>query len=193
MATGGNMGITMFNFPYYNLIFFNRCTVCARRFVMPRVKLKPVPQGKRKRWDEENMAKAVSAIREKKMKLMEAARHFEVPKSTLFRLSLQTDVTAKEAASKKLGRKPILPSDLEKELVRFLLIMEKKFYGLTRNDVRRMAFQLAERNKIPHPFSNTMAGRAWFDHFMSKFKNELSVRKPTATSIAPVSYTHLLF
>lgn len=48
---------------------------------------------------------------------MEVTRQFHVPKSTLFRLILQTGVTAKEVASEKLGRKPILPSDIEKEQV----------------------------------------------------------------------------
>lgn len=62
--------------------------------------------------------------------------------------------------------------------------MEKTFYGLTRNDVRRLAFQLAEMNNIQHPFANGIAGRAWFDHFMNRKKKKLSVRMPTGTSYA---------
>jgi hypothetical protein len=31
--------------------------------------------------------------------------------------------------------------------------MDARYYGLRRNDVKRMAFQLAIRNSIQHPFS----------------------------------------
>ncbi|CAM1314543.1 Uncharacterised protein r2_g2517 [Pycnogonum litorale] len=62
--------------------------------------------------------------------------------------------------------------------------MEIMFYGLCRNDIRKMAYQLAERNGISNPFSEDMADRAWFDHFMHRHKNRLSLRKPEGTSLA---------
>ncbi|CAH1965368.1 unnamed protein product [Acanthoscelides obtectus] len=62
--------------------------------------------------------------------------------------------------------------------------MEAKFYGLTRKDVKRMAFYLAEKNGIRHPFGNTQTeGRGWLDLFLQRHKI-LSVRKPTGTSFA---------
>lgn len=85
----------------------------------------------------------------------------------------------------KLGRPTVLTKELEDELVRYLLIMEAKFHGLTRSDIRRMAYQLCSRNNIPHPFMNgEVAGQAWFDHFMARHKNILSILKPPATFIA---------
>lgn len=71
-----------------------------------------------------------------------------------------------------------MPPELEDELEKYLLQMEKTFYGLTRNDVR-LAFQLAEMNNIQHSFTNGIAGRAWFDHFMNRKKKKLSERMPT--------------
>lgn len=130
------------------------------------------------------MVEAIKAVREKRLSVREAANHFKVPKSTLHRLMSGTDCTANIAASTMLGRKPILPAEVESELVDYLLEMEKTFYGLTRNDVRRIAFQLAERNNIVHPFTNGLTGRAWFDHFMNRFKKRISIRKPTGTSYA---------
>lgn len=83
-----------------------------------------------------------------------------------------------------IGRRPVLALHLEESLVFYLLIMESKFYGLTRQDVRKMAFQLAVRNQVEHPFRNNIAGRAWLDHFLSRHKDKLSIRSPTGTSNA---------
>ena len=151
---------------------------------MPRTKLGPSPKGKRKNWDDKDMIAAINAVKSKKLGIRDAARHFKVPKSTLHRLSSKPDSLGEIVASTSLGRNSILPPQLEEELVVYLLQMEKTFYGLTRNDVRKIAFELAERNNIEHPFTDGMAGRAWFDHFMYRHKNRLSVRKSTGTSYA---------
>jgi len=52
-----------------------------------------------------------------------------------------------------LGCRPITPPALEEKLVEYLLLIERKYFGCTRDDVRRLAFQLAVQNKIPSPFS----------------------------------------
>ncbi|KAJ4451383.1 hypothetical protein ANN_02845 [Periplaneta americana] len=63
--------------------------------------------------------------------------------------------------------------------------MESMFYGLTVKDVRQLAFQLAERNQLKHPFNkNTgLAGEDWFEGFKKRHP-EISLRSPEATSIA---------
>lgn len=151
---------------------------------MPRRHLVPPKKSKRQSWDKDNMANAIKAIKEKKMGLKKAVKVYSVPRTTLQRLS-RIDKPVEEIVNIKLGRPPVLPQVLEDELVKYLLIMESKFHGLTRNDVRRMAYQLCTRNNIPHPFRNgEVAGRAWFDHFMSRHRNILSILKPSATSIS---------
>lgn len=151
---------------------------------MPRTCLGPKNKPQRKQWSSEDMAKAITAVRKKEMGLKKASKTFNVPRPTLQRLA-RVDKPPEEAASTKLGRKPLMTDDLEKELVEYLLLMESKFYGLTRGDVRRIAYQLCERNGIKHPFTEQgLAGRAWFDHFMRRHKNFLTVLKPTATSFS---------
>jgi hypothetical protein len=77
---------------------------------------------------------------------------------------------------------------LEEELVKYILLMEETFYGLTRNDLRRMAYALASRNGIKHPFGSAlMAGSAWLDLFLQRHKNVLSLRRPYGTSFARAS------
>lgn len=118
------------------------------------------------------------------MGLLKAAKHFEVPKTTLRRLALEIRLSPKEVVGKKLGRKPTLPDGVEKELVDYLLLMESKFYGFTTMDVRRMAYQLAARNGIEHHFAGECAGRAWFDHFLRRHREKLANRKSTGISHA---------
>lgn len=56
-------------------------------------------------------------------------------------------------------------------------------FGLTCTDVRRMAYQLADRNNLQHYFNQNkkMAGWVWLRSFM---KRNLSLRGPEATTSA---------
>jgi hypothetical protein len=47
----------------------------------------------------------------------------------------------------------MLPEELESALAEYCVIMKERFYGLRSSDIHRMAFQLAIRNKLIHPFS----------------------------------------
>lgn len=62
--------------------------------------------------------------------------------------------------------------------------MEAKFYGLTRRDIRTMAYLLADRNNMDNPFKKQIAGRSWLDGFLNRHKEIISIRKPTGTSFA---------
>lgn len=57
-------------------------------------------------------------------------------------------------------------------------------FGLTIKDVRRLAFQVAEKHAIEHTFNTDkqMAGKAWYYGFMSRHK-ELTLRQPESTSM----------
>ena len=57
------------------------------------------------------------------------------------------------------------------------------FFGLTPTDVRRLAFQYAERNKFPHNFKVGMAGKDWLRGFLTRH-SDLTLRTPEATSAA---------
>lgn len=140
---------------------------------------------KNRTWSSESMTKAIEAVREKKMGWKKAAKTFRVPKTTLMRLSQQKYGSPEEASEAKMGRPTVLSRELEDELVKYCLAMEATFFGLTRSDLRRMAFQLAERNNINHPFSKgNMAGRKWLALFLKRHKKRLSIRRPTGTSFA---------
>lgn len=153
-------------------------------FRMPRTTPKYIAKDKRKRWKEEDMEKAITVVRGKKMGTQKAAKNFNVPRTTLQTLSKKRDLTPAQASRTKLGRKPYLGEEIEEELVLYLLIMEQKFFGCTSGDLRRMAYQLSVRNGLQISFKSNEAGRAWVDLFLKRHKGRLSLRKTCGTSFA---------
>ena len=85
------------------------------------------PNTRCKRWSSEKMIMAIKKVRAKEMGLKKASRLYEVPKTSLKRYVLQTEKSPEEAVNSCLGRKPILPKELEKMLVDYLLRMERTF------------------------------------------------------------------
>ena len=58
-------------------------------------------------------------------------------------------------------------------------------FGLTRQDVMRIAYSIVEKSGREHPFSNGMAGRAWFDGFRSRNANlTMRISQPLSYSRA---------
>ena len=74
---------------------------------------------------------------------------------------------------------------MENELVEKIQEMEKLLFGLTPQDVRRIAYEFAEQSSLKTRFNKTskMAGKDWLWGFMKRHP-ELSVRSPEATSLA---------
>ncbi|XP_012556440.2 uncharacterized protein LOC105844392 [Hydra vulgaris] len=80
----------------------------------------------------------------------------------------------------------VLTQELHLELCSYLQIASDIYFGLTPKDVRKLAYQLADANKLAMPKSwmeNHCAGRDWFTSFLQK-NPTLSLRAPEATSIA---------
>ena len=146
---------------------------------------------KRKCWDKETMLKAIKRVTEDKMSVKQVVRDLKVPRTTLRNylknLKQGNDVRPEELVNVPLGRKTILPPTLERELVEYCEHMERNFYGLHACDLRRMAFQLALRNNIVHPFKNSrgQTGKKWLHLFMRRHSN-LSFRKPQLLSVARI-------
>lgn len=106
-----------------------------------------MPKKTRQKWDKDAMQAALEAVKSKKLGFKKAAMIYKVPRTILFRLS-KLDCSASDAVMKKLGRPPTLPPHLEDQLVSYLLEMEKRYFGLTRSDVKRLAYQLASINNM---------------------------------------------
>ena len=131
------------------------------------------------------MRMAVSALQNGRS-LGEAATAYDVPKATLSRkVQLARNAPGNEYIQFKtpLGRKPVLSSQLEDELVKYLVLMDEMFFGLTRDVIRRLACQLTHANGIETPFTDDKAGRDWFERFLKRHP-QLAIRKAENTSLA---------
>ena len=143
---------------------------------------------KRKQWDKEAMEKAVKAVKRGEMGYKRAVKLYGVPRSTLKDYVKNDDAaTVRELIDQKIGRRTVLPKCLENDLARYATEMENRLFGLTMKDLRRIAFKLAERNNIRHPFSNDneAAGMKWLALFFKR-NPQLSLRKPQSLSLARV-------
>lgn len=140
-------------------------------------------KGEIRKWDPNNMKRAVAAVRRNEMGILLASKTFVVPHTTLQHIA-RSEKSVDELLSTRLGRKPTFNEQIESDLVKYILEMESRFWGLTRMDIRSLAFQIAKRNDIPNKFSvmAECAGKDWLYGFCKRHKNMLSVRTPTGTS-----------
>lgn len=136
---------------------------------------------KRKQWTPESMDAAVSYVKNENSSLREAARLYNVPVETLRRRVI---------GSVEMGCKPgpptVLTTEEETRLAKYLVDMVDMGFGLSREDVMAMAFNIAERMHKNHPFKDGFAGRGWYDGFMARHP-KLTLRTPQ-----PLSYARAL-
>ncbi|KAK9685653.1 CENP-B N-terminal DNA-binding domain [Popillia japonica] len=136
---------------------------------------------KHKQWDPKQMKLAVEAVKNKEMGYLKPSKVFGIPKTTI------EDYVKKGASVNPIGRKPVLPKELQDDLALYCLEMDRRYYGIRGRDIRRLAFQLASKNRLPNPFSRKteLAGRKWMRNFLKSHKN-LSFRTPQGISKATV-------
>lgn len=140
----------------------------------------------KKSWTRERLANALKAIRVGS-KIRAAARNFDIPESTL-RDHLKgnnEDVLAERAPKKdNLGRNPVFTREQEQEIVDHVVTLGNLFYGVTPRELRRMAFDFAEANRLPHKFNAELklAGKDWLMSFQKR-NPQISLRQPEGTSI----------
>ena len=120
------------------------------------------------------MVGAIKTVEEDGKSLRGASR---VPLETLRRRVNETvDVACRP------GPLPVLSKEEEDALAHYIIQMVNMEIGLSREDVMRLGFLLAEKSGKRHPFENGMAGRGWFDGFRARHPN-LTLRTPQ-----PLSY-----
>ncbi|XP_046660673.1 uncharacterized protein LOC124358492 [Homalodisca vitripennis] len=136
-------------------------------------------------WDAAAMQRAIEAVKNDGMAYSTAAKIFSVPRNTLKRRVLDKNVDAK-SNKKVLGKyRPVFTEEQEAELVRHVLDLEVRFFGVTILDLRSLAYNLAVQNGIPNNFNREkkLAGLDWVAGFRDRHP-EISLRKPEQTSAA---------
>ncbi|KAJ3655894.1 hypothetical protein Zmor_015002 [Zophobas morio] len=136
----------------------------------------------RQSWSEQNMKEAILAVRGKKMGWLRASKIYSVPSTTLRRQAKIADGWRKGYLG---GRKSTFDKNLEDEIVAHVKNLETRLFGMSTNDIRKLAYQVAEAKGLSHKFSaaKEMAGWDWYKGFMQR-NLSLSLRTPEATSAA---------
>lgn len=71
----------------------------------------------------------------------------------------------------------------EKELCSYAIRSAKWCFGLTPSDLRKLALQFAKKLGLAYPVKWDEDGEMWYRTFRHRFINQLSLRKPEATSL----------
>ncbi|XP_057663190.1 jerky protein homolog-like [Diorhabda carinulata] len=144
-----------------------------------------VRKSSRQSWDPASMLKAIEAVNNGEMGWLKASKTYHIPQATLRRHALQKNKTLKKG-EKRLGRfKTTFPVEVERQLVEHLKLLESRFFGLTRQDVLELAYNLAVKNGFEHQFNiqKKAAGKDWLRGFRKR-NRDITLRKPEATSAA---------
>lgn len=137
----------------------------------------------RQSWDEISMTKALEAVNAKEMGIKKASAVFHVPSTTLRRRARNRNKRTTNSQKDLGGRQPLLCKMLETDLVNYIIKMEEMFFGLTMEDVRKLAFQMAKRNSLLKETTKDALGKDWLKGFLKRHA-EISLRTPEATSAA---------
>lgn len=131
------------------------------------------------------MERALNAVRNREMGWLRASKTFNVPTATLRRRALNKNRIATNTKKYLGSLESVLNEEAEAAIVKHILDLESRFFGLTTTDVRKLAYEVAEKMKIKHPFNKEkkMAGKGWLRGFRQR-NPELALRLPEATSLA---------
>lgn len=117
-----------------------------------------------------------------------AAITFNVKRTTLMRYISKCRNTGENLEyDPKCDVQKVFTEKDERSLVDYLKQAASLHYGLSLNEVRLLAFQYAEAAGINYPDTwkrDGKAGHQWLRSFRNRYKNDLSLRKPEATSLA---------
>lgn len=136
----------------------------------------------------EAMKNAINLYNSSGLSLRKVSERTGVPFATLFRYARKKKQNPLEQIrlTPKYNSRQIFDKDQEKELVQYILTMSKMGYGLTVTECRKLAYEMAIRNKIKIPENwskNKEAGLEWFRGLKKRHSN-ISIRCPEGCSLS---------
>ncbi|GBN66934.1 hypothetical protein AVEN_61946-1 [Araneus ventricosus] len=99
-------------------------------------------------WTEGNLKNVIKAVEEKNMCVNQATKSFSIPKTTLKR-RIKTHNFTKGSS----GPSAILGCENENKIVAHINKLQNRGFKPCRDSIRSMAYELAEKLKIPHTFN----------------------------------------
>ena len=113
------------------------------------------------------MCPAVRVARSGDTSYLRASKHFSVTRGILEKYMKDTSRSLEELENVHLRRRTVLHSEPESKRLEYGIVMDQRYYGLRRQDIKCLAFQLAIRNCLKHPLTkkNQQLGRNGLDPF----------------------------
>lgn len=152
------------------------------------------PDGiKRSKPNADNVTAAAEAVLKDGVPVRTAARQFGVSRTTLQRHIEFCRKTSSETTElncayfNRCAVWTVFSKDEEHALVQYLVDACNMHYGLSKQQVKKLAFQYAKANEKKYPKSwnvNGEAGDQWYFDFMKRNNKVLSLRKPQPTSLS---------
>ncbi|KAL5015325.1 hypothetical protein ScPMuIL_009595 [Solemya velum] len=131
----------------------------------------PTAKGPYSRHNYEDMEKAVDCVRKGTLSVRAAAKKFGIAKSTLGdRVSGKTELTARS------GCNPVLPMELETEVIESVTSSAEKGFGISRKQLLSRIGILCRKTKIKGFKNETPSKHLWYS--MKSRHPELNLRKP---------------
>ena len=126
----------------------------------------------------DNLQEALRQVRAGEISKRKAESVYGIPRRTLSR-----HMKGEVHKIGNLGRFDCdLAPEYEAALVSHALELQKMLFGLNTVELRKLAFELAEKQEINHRFKNKTAGKTWLKGFLRRHP-ELAIRSPEATSL----------
>ncbi|KAB0803085.1 hypothetical protein PPYR_00055 [Photinus pyralis] len=134
------------------------------------------------------MTATTKLVLEENYSLRRAAEAYDISFITLRRyvLKKRSNPDADIKMSPNYSVRQILTEEQEVRLAEYINTCSKMAYGLSTKECRRLAWEMADVNKLSVPISwtaNKQAGVEWLRQFMKRRKN-LSIRQPEACSLS---------
>ena len=167
--------------------FFDREKIIILCIQLPNMVRKYKRLTNQQSWEENSMKAAIESVMKKEMGYKKASLTLCIPTTTLrdrIKRLQQGSLELSSCAVKKLGNfKLVFNLEQEQELAKHLIFLESCLFPVTMKDLRELAFQLAEKNKMPHNFNKKtgIAGYQWAESFL-KHNPVISLRMPEGTS-----------
>ncbi|KAK9680240.1 CENP-B N-terminal DNA-binding domain [Popillia japonica] len=134
----------------------------------------------RGKWSEDDLNNAARVVENGQMSIYQASKTYDVPW-----LTLKRRITSNCLVKKSLGPPSLLGEQNEKKIVLHIKKIQRHGFCPTRNEVRILAYKLAEQLHINHKFNREsgMAGLDWL-HLFFRRNPKLSIRKSEGVSQA---------
>ncbi|KAL4711423.1 hypothetical protein ACJJTC_016177 [Scirpophaga incertulas] len=142
---------------------------------------------KRAPLDTDKIENAIRLLKEKKLTLHGASKHFQITRTSLRRYHSYALKEGISVAEIRINRavKRVFDDEQERMLANYIKDAALLQFGLTLKEVKKLEYQFAKVNQMKYPStwdSDKMAGEYWLRLFRKRFKDEISLRKPVATS-----------